>query len=122
MTLSDRTIKEEIKKGNIIPLIKNCEVFIALDMSTTILEAQLLKKPVISINTQKIPYNDGSSVFKSNSCDRVKIEDFQKTMEKILYDENYRKKLIERGTNFLNRYVSNQRSASKKLLSYFEEF
>ena len=111
-----------IKKGNIIPLIKNCEVFIALDMSTTILEAQLLKKPVISINTQKIPYNDGSSVFKSNSCDRVKIEDFQKTMEKILYDENYRKKLIERGTNFLNRYVSNQGNASKKLLSYFEEF
>tara|TARA_B100001123_G_scaffold449615_1_gene615687 strand:- start:8961 stop:10808 length:1848 start_codon:yes stop_codon:yes gene_type:complete len=111
-----------IKKGNIIPLIKNCEVFIALDMSTTILEAQLLKKPVISINTQKIPYNDGSSVFESNSCDRVKIEDFQKTMEKILYDENYRKKLIERGTNFLNRYVSNQGSASKKLLSYFEEF
>ena len=111
-----------IKKGNIIPLIKNCEVFIALDMSTTILEAQLLKKPVISINTQKIPYNDGSSVFESNSCDRVKIEDFQKTMEKILYDENYRKKLIERGTNFLNRYVSNQGNASKKLLSYFEEF
>jgi hypothetical protein len=107
-----------IKKGNIIELIKSCEVFIAIDMSTTILEAQLLKKPVISINTGKIPYNDESSIFKSNSCDRVKIEEFEKTITKILHDEDYKSELIKRGTDFLNEYVSNQGKASEKLLSH----
>ena len=109
-----------IKKGDIIPLIKSCEVFIALDMSTTILEAQLLKKPVISINTGKVPYNDESSIFKSNSCDRVKIEEFEKTITKIIHDNDYKLDLIRRGTDFFNEYVSNQGNASKKLFSCLE--
>jgi len=109
-----------IKKGDIIPLIKSCEVFISLDMSTTILEAQLLKKPVISINTGKVPYNDESSIFKSNSCDRVKIEEFEKTITKIIHDNDYKLDLIRRGTDFFNEYVSNQGNASKKLFSCLE--
>ena len=109
-----------IKKGNIIPLIKSCEVFISLDMSTTILEAQLLKKPVISINTGKVPYNDESTIFESNSCDRVKIEEFEKTITKIIHDDDYRFDLIRRGTNFFNEYVGNQGKGSKKLFSYLE--
>ena len=109
-----------IKKGDIIPLIKSCEVFISLDMSTTILEAQLLKKPVISINTGKVPYNDESSIFKSNSCDRVKIEEFEKTITKINHDNDYKLDLIRRGTDFFNEYVSNQGNASKKLFSCLE--
>ena len=111
-----------IKKGNIVPLIKSCEVFISLDMSTTILEAQLLKKPVISINTGKIPYNDESSIFKSNSCDRVKIEEFDETITKILHDNDYKSDLIKRGTDFFNEYVSNQGKASEKLFSYLKNF
>ena len=111
-----------IKKGDIIQLIRSCEVFIALDMSTTILEAQLLKKPVISINTGKIPYNDESSIFKSDSCDRVEIEEFEKTISKIIHDGDYKSDLIRRGTNFLNEYVSNQGKASEKLFSYLEDF
>jgi len=109
-----------IKKGDIIPLIKSCEVFISLDMSTTILEAQLLKKPVITINTGKVPYNDESSIFKSNSCDRVKIEEFEKTITKIIHDNDYKLDLIRRGTDFFNEYVSNQGNASKKLFSCLE--
>ena len=109
-----------IKKGNIVPLIKSCEVFISLDMSTTILEAQLLKKPVIAINTGKVPFNDESSIFKSNSCDRVKIEDFEKTIAKIIHDNDYKSDLINRGTNFFNEYVSNQGNASEKLFSFLE--
>ncbi|MDC0170562.1 hypothetical protein OAJ04_02145 [Candidatus Nitrosopelagicus sp.] len=111
-----------IKKGSIVPLIKSCEVFISLNMSTTILEAQLLKKPVISINTGKIPYNDESSIFKSNSCDRVKIEEFDETITKILHDNDYKSDLIKRGTDFFNEYVSNQGKASEKLFSYLKNF
>jgi len=110
-----------IKKGDIIPLIKSCEIFIALDMSTTILEAQLLKKPVISINTGIIPFNDESTIFKLDSCDRVKIEDFEGTVYKILHDRDYNLNVIRRGTNFLNKYVSNQGKASSALLSFLEK-
>ena len=111
-----------IKKGDIIQLIKSCEVFIALDMSTTILEAQLLEKPVISINTGMVPYIDESYIFKSDSCERVKIEEFEKTITKILHNKNYKLDLIERGTNFLNEYLSNQGKASEKLLSYLRDY
>ena len=111
-----------IKKGDIIPLIKACDVFITLDMSTTILEAQLLKKPVISINTETVPFNDGSTVFETDSCVRIKIDEFEETIHRIIHDNNYRTKLIRRGTDYLNRYVSNQGSASVKLLSYLEKF
>ena len=110
-----------IKKGDIIPLIKSCEIFIALDMSTTILEAQLLKKPVISINTGIIPFNDESTIFKLDSCDRVKIVDFEETVCKILQDRDYNLNVIRRGTNFLNKYVSNQGKASSALLSFLEK-
>ena len=110
-----------IKKGDIIPLIKSCEAFIALDMSTTILEAQILNKPVVSINTGKIPFNDESTIFKSDSCDRVKIEDFEETMDKILHDRDYNLSLVRRGTNFLNNYVSNHGRASSELLSFLEK-
>ena len=110
-----------IKKGDIIPLIKSCEIFITLDMSTTILEAQLLKKPVISINTGIIPFNDESTIFKLDSCDRVKIVDFEETVCKILQDRDYNLNVIRRGTNFLNKYVSNQGKASSALLSFLEK-
>jgi len=110
-----------IKKGDIIPLIKSCEALIAIDMSTTILEAQILNKPVISINTGKIPFNDESTIFKSNSCDRVKIEDFEETMDKILHDRDYDLSLVRRGTSFLDSYVSNHGRASSELLSFLEK-
>ena len=110
-----------IKKGDIIPLIKSCEALIAIDLSTTILEAQILNKPVISNNTGKIPFNDESTIFKSNSCDRVKIEDFEETMGKILHDKDYDLSLVRRGTSFLNSYVSNHGRASSELLSFLEK-
>jgi hypothetical protein len=110
-----------IKKGDIIPLIKSCEALIAIDMSTTILEAQILNKPVISINTGKIPFNDESTIFKSNSCDRVKIEDFEETVGKILHDRDYDLSLVRRGTSFLDSYVSNHGRASSELLSFLEK-
>ena len=90
-------------------------------MSTTILEAQLLKKPVISINTGIIPFNDESTIFKLDSCDRVKIVDFEETVCKILQDRDYNLNVIRRGTNFLNKYVSNQGKASSALLSFLEK-
>ena len=91
-------------------------------MSTTILEAQLLKKPVISINTETVPFNDGSTVFESDSCVRIKIDEFEEIIHKIFHDNDYRTKLIRNGTDYLNRYVSNQGNASVKLLSYLEKF
>ena len=91
-------------------------------MSTTILESQLLKKPVITINTGKVPFNNDSVIFKSNSCDRIKIDDFEKTIRKIIDDKQYRNDLIQRGTDFLNNYVSNLGESSHRFLLYLQQF
>ena len=38
-----------VKKGDILNLIHSCEFLITIDLSTTLLEAQILKKPTLSI-------------------------------------------------------------------------
>lgn len=111
-----------IKKGNIVSLIKSCEVFISLDISTTILEAQIINKPVISITTGKIPYNDESTIFTSDSCVKVEIQDFENEIKKILQDKDYNSNVIKKGSDFLNKYVSNQGAASSAFLSFLEKF
>ena len=110
-----------IKKGDIIPLIKTCEIFISIDMSTTMLEAQIINKPVISIKTQNIPLIDESKIFTSKSFMRIKIEDFNDVIDKVLTDEDYKSEMISKGSKFLGRYVSNQGISSERLFSCLED-
>lgn len=107
------------KKSDIIPLIESCEIFLALDMSTTILESQVIERPVISI----IVTNDSkdASVFKSNSCIRTNVENLENELKKILYDKSYKDKIINKGISFANDYLVNHGNASKALLSFLEE-
>ncbi len=41
------------KIGDITPLINSCSILIVLGISTTIIEGQILQKPVISIVPRK---------------------------------------------------------------------
>lgn len=102
-----------IKKGNIYSLIQKCQVFIAIDISTSTLEAQILKKPTISVSVKNdFVDEDNCSLFKSNSCVRTDIDNFEKALRQILYDTNFKKELIQNGNKFVNQYLSNQGDAS----------
>ena len=110
-----------IKNYDIVSLIKSCEAFVTIDISTSILEAQILEKPVISVTVKEdLPNN--SEVYKSNSCTRCSIDNFEISLNLILNNIDYRKKQIENGNAFVNEYLSNQKNVSKTLLSFLEKF
>mgnify|MGYP001361525239 CR=1 FL=1 len=119
----ERNITDYIKKINksitvlkyddISQLIQNCEIFIALGMSSTILEAQIFKKPVLGIRN-----NDMSlvpTILKNGSCQQVDIDDFPKKIKEILKNKNIQNDIIDRGTENVKNYISNLGSSSTKI-------
>jgi hypothetical protein len=120
--------KEMIKKINPNILIKNtgnfykyaekCEVLICVDMSTAILEAMLLKKPVILVLI-----NDKDSypeLFENDYLIKTKISDLQNVLTKLIHNNMYKKSVIENGEKFLNYYLTNLGTSSKALLNFFD--
>ena len=92
---------------------------ITFDLSTTILEAQLLSTPVISMYFRD-NRNLNLKIFE-NSCPRVSIENFKDMITKILYDDTFRYELIEKGENFSKSYLSNQNNSCLSLLNFLEK-
>jgi hypothetical protein len=111
-----------IKSGSITDLIKNCKIFVAIDVSTTILEAQILEKPVISISVKDYHAGDAESqIFLSNSCIRTDIKNFQSHLSKIMHDEIFKRILIQNGLNFVDDYLINKKNSSKCLIELLEK-
>jgi len=103
-----------VTTGDILPLIKSCDLMLVTGLSTSILEAHILKKPVISIPV--IDFNLGTpKIFSSNSCLISSIDKLENNLLKIFDDYEFRLSLLERANNFLDNYISNFNSASKKL-------
>ena len=105
-----------VEAGDITPLIKLCEVFIVTDISTTILEAQILKKPVILVQTR-----DSLIPKKENSLISVHQKNFEETLIKTLTNNEFNLKIIEHGTIFANNYLSNLGNASKHLIEFLDQ-
>ena len=108
-----------VKQGNIFPLIKKCELFITLDVSTTLLEAQLCNKPAISINVKN--WGHGMpDIFKKQSFLSIEIDSLDSTMKKIFLDASFKDELLKKGQLFLDEYISFQGQGSKKLANFLE--
>jgi hypothetical protein len=110
-----------IKSGNIMPLIKSCKLLITIDLSTTILEAQILQKPVISVSVKDYGYGK-AVVFSSGSCLETNIDNLAFLMNDILNNQEFRNNLIQKGNSFVNSYLSNQGKSSKDTLKFLENF
>ena len=117
---TDSTISV-IKSGDILSLIERCKIFLIIDHSTTILEAQILKKPVISILVKE-RISKSPPIFNSQSCVVTTVDDFEKSFNKVLNDINYRQQIIEKGNNFVNNYILNQGKAAQEILSFLENY
>ena len=108
-----------IKAGNISDLIKACDILVTIDISTVTLEAQIFEKPVISISVKN--YNigdDDCSFFKSKSCIRTELQNFEMNFNRLLQDQKFKHETINRGKKYVNNYLSNQGSASRKLIEF----
>lgn len=106
-----------IQKGDILPLIANCDIFLTISTSSTILEGQILGKPVINIKTNYdawgVPY-----VLRNGSCVRIPIDEFKETLELLILNDKLRNDVIENGNRSVNDYLSNHGNASNELLKY----
>jgi hypothetical protein len=98
-------------------LINSCDVMIATNYTTVILESYLLEKPVICLPI--IDYNLGiPALFDFNSDMIISIEKFQIVLEKLMHDKDFKNKIIQTQNKFIENYLANHGNSSKKLLEY----
>jgi len=110
---------EIISVGNTMELINSCDVMIATNYTTVILESYLLEKPVICLPI--IDYNLGiPALFDFNADMIISIEKVQMTLEKLMCDKEFKNKIIQRQNKFVEYYLSNHGNSSKKLLEYIK--
>jgi hypothetical protein len=107
-----------IKSGDIRPLIKSSSLVIVTDVSTVILEAQAMKKPVISVFLRD--YYGTPEPFKSNLCQRVNINDLDEWITNVMTYDDFKNQVILKGTEFVDSYLVNQGTASESFLKFLE--
>ena len=109
-----------IKEGKISPLIQSCDLLIINDLTSPILDAYILKKPVISLrvtdNGWGIP-----TAFKNNSCIVTDLEKFDDDLKNVLNNESVRNQLIIDGEKSSKEYLAYQNNGSNKLITFLEE-
>ena len=109
---------EILSSGSILPLIEKCSLLITFDLSTTILESQLLSTPVFSVSYRE--NNDLNSQIFEKTCPRVSIDDFKNLSKKIIFNPEFKNKLIKNGTIYSNSYLSHQNNSAKSILTFLE--
>jgi hypothetical protein len=109
-----------VKKGNIIDFLKLCEYVIVTDISTVMIEALILGKPVISVSTKNCNYLGNAKIFTSNAVIQTNLDDFEVTLNNFLHSADMQKKLANAANDFLTDYLSNQGHASQKLVEFLE--
>lgn len=116
----DATI-EIVKHGDIFPLLESCEILLTIDVSSTVLEAQILKKPTISISVKDFGFGN-PELFRSNSCILTDRDGLPNVLNQIQKDTDYKKCLIENGDKFVNDSLANQGTATENLLAFLEMY
>ena len=107
-----------IKSGDILPLIKSSSLMIVTDMSTVILEAQAMKKPVVSVFLRD--YYGTPEPFKSNLCQRINIDELDEWITNVINSNDFQNQVVLQGTKFVDLYLANQGTASESLLKFLE--
>ncbi len=108
-----------VNSGSIFPLMENCKLLITFDLSTTILEAQILQKPAISVRLKDYEFGESEIL---RSCIDTTIENLEINLNKLLTDNSYRQELIERGNKFVDEYLENKGNATESIHKFLTKF
>jgi hypothetical protein len=108
-------------EDNILNLINKCELLITTNNSTIAIDAIMLKKPVISLQTSPV-YLENELVKMNALLSITKISDIESTIRKILIDSELKQELLETSKHFLNQHFTNQGNASEKLANLLDKF
>jgi len=120
---------EIIKTGNISELIKKCILFIVIDVSTSIIDAHLLRKPVLSVavwRTLPTTVKSGEfglpTVLKNDSCALADISSFEKIFYQMMNEDEFRNKVIKNADKSIQKYISFPYEGATTLLTFLEKF
>ena len=118
---------EIIKTGNIAELIKKCILFIVIDVSTSIIDAHLLRKPVLSVAVWRtfptaIRSPGLPTVLKNNSCAIADISSFENIFYQMINDDEFRNKIIKNANKSIQKYISFPYDGATTLLTFLEKF
>ena len=103
--------------GSILPLIKSSSLVVVTDVSSVMIEAMALNKPVISLRVNP-DFDD--EFCNPNACLRTNIEDFEINLSNILENQQFRNLLLKKQKIFLDENVANQGSASINLIKFLD--
>ena len=109
-----------IKEGNISPLIQSCDLMIVTDLSSPILDAHILERPVILLSVKDNGWGIPTA-FKNNSCLVTDLEKLDDDLKSVLNNERVRNQLIINGTKSSKEYLSYQNNGSKELIKFLEK-
>ena len=58
------------------------------------------------------------SFFKSESCIRTELKNFEMNFNRLLQDQEFKRELTNRGKKYVSNYLSNPGDASRKLIEF----
>lgn len=109
-----------LRGGNLIEIISSCELLITFNNSTIALEAMLLNKPTISIQTED--WLDDEEIVQMGALLSISnINEIEDGIKKILTDTEFRINLKNKSRIFIEKYFANKGQASKILAQKLDE-
>ena len=107
-----------VNKGDTMNLIQSSDIVIQVGISTIILEAQMLRKPTISIETSydvALP-----QLIRDSTCIRTNVDNLEKELYRISHNEDYKQKILNKGIEGVNDNISNLGKGSELFLKYLQ--
>jgi hypothetical protein len=105
--------------GSFYQYAKKCEILICIDSTTAILEAMLLKKPVILVLiNDRVAYPE---LFKNENLIIATISELENVLLKLIHDSSFKNSVIKNGESFLNYYLDNIGTSSNTLLNFLDK-
>ena len=108
-----------VTSGDIGTLIPSCSVLIVLELTTSIIEAQLHHKPVIFVET--INYDSllgRPEVLTSESVEITLVDELENTLKKLFDNNEFRKSSIQKYQKFIANYITNVGNACNATWSF----
>lgn len=102
-----------IKQGLMPSFLSNCELLITMSITTAILDAYILKKPVLRVAFRE--WMGKSDKCRKSSSPVIHIQDFESVFNKILNDKEFREEVISNGKEFVDDCLSFPAVSADKL-------
>ena len=106
-----------VHSGDIHPLINSSDLVIVTDVSTVILEAMMMQKPVISVRMKD--HYGKPEIF--NYCNQISLDSLDSWIKFFYSNPEIKNTLITKGNEFLKKYFINQGRASQELLNFLQK-